>query len=260
VSFLKYDVLKAYRKYLEEKLSRETARTYYIRLDNLLDDQSINEDTIKLDFEKIIIKLEAVKYKNHFSQYKNALYHFCEFCGIAIADEHLDYIEYLKHGKRKKYRKLEAIDYTQIEKRIKHLRNKKLKLSYQALALTGLRVFELAQIKRNDCVINGDKIFFRFVGKGGKPEEVILHEKDNPIVYQNIKELIENTDQEKCVFYSAIYLQTKAKELGFKCHDLRRVFAKKEYKKSKSKSEVMAKLRHSNIKNTNLYLKSKIKL
>ena len=260
MSFLKYDVLYAYRKYLETKYSKETARTYYIKLDNLLDDQRINEDTIELDFEKILKRLEEIKYKSYFSQYKSALLRFCEFADITVSDEYLEYIEYLKHGKKKKYRKLEAIDYTKIEKRIKHLRNKKLKLSYQAMVQTGLRVSELAQIKPRDCVIYEDKIIFHFISKGGKPEEVTLYKQDNQTIYRNIKEQIENTDEERCVFYSAIYLQTKATELGFKCHDLRRAFAKMEYKKSKSKEEVMKKLRHVHIKSTNIYLNRTIKI
>lgn len=239
----------------------ETAKTYYFKLDKLLEDQSISKNsTIELDFGKILNKLRDIKYKNYFSQYKNALYHFCEFADTTISDEYLDYIENLKFNKSKKYRRLEAINYNFVKRKIERLRNKKLKLSYQAMAMTGLRVFELAQIKTCDCEISENEICFRFIGKGGKPEEVILYKEDNQTIYQNLKKQIENTDDEKCVFYSAVYLQTKAKELGFKCHDLRRAFAKLEYKKSKSKEDVMTKLRHTSIRTTSIYLNSKVKL
>ena len=258
---MKYDVLYSYRKYLEMNYSDETAKTYYFKLDKLLEDQSISKNsTIELDFGKIMNKLADIKYKNYFSQYKNALYHFCEFASINISDEYIDYIEHLKLNKSKKYRKLEAIDYNLIDRKIKHLKNKKLKLSYQAMALTGLRIFELAQIKPTDCEISEEKICFRFIGKGGKPEEATLYKKDNQTIYKNLKVQIETTDDEKCVFYSAIYLQTKAKELGFKCHDLRRAYAKIEYQKGNSKEDVMNKLRHSSIRNTNIYLNSKVEI
>jgi len=79
-----------------------------------------------------------------------------------------------------------------------------------------------------------------------------------PVVYQRVREQIENTPPDNKLFYSAIYLQNKAKKLGFKCHDLRRACAKLEYRKSKSKDEVMKKLRHSTPKTTDIYLKSRI--
>jgi len=123
---------------------------------------------------------------------------------------------------------------------------------------TGLRVSELSQITKKACLITNDRIIFSFIGKGGNEEEVFLNKQDDPKLYIAVKELIESSD--KKVFYSAIYLQTKAKELGFKCHDLRRAMAKLEYRKSKSKNVVMKKLRHSSMKNTNIYIKSKVKL
>ena len=62
------------------------------------------------------------------------------------------------------------------------------------------------------------------------------------------------------MFYSAIYLQKEAQRLGITCHNLRRAYAKLEYKKTKSRENVRKKLRHTNIKTTNIYLRSKIKV
>ena len=58
------------------------------------------------------------------------------------------------------------------------------------------------------------------------------------------------------VFYSVATLQKEAKKLGFKCHDLRRICAKDEYKKTKSKWKVKEKLGHEKMSNTKIYLKS----
>jgi len=88
----------------------------------------------------------------------------------------------------------------------------------------------------------------------------VIERMENPKLYQTLKENIINTPHDTKIFYSANYLQRKAKGLGFTCHDLRRAFNKMEYKKHRSKSAVMKKLRHSNIKTTNIYLRSKVKL
>ena len=256
---LLYNELGAYRIYLESKFSKETARTYYHRLCTLFEGQDI-VDTNNFDINKIISKLSEIEYKNHFSQAKNALFHYCEFQDITLSAETLENIKALEQNTRKKYRKFEEKDYKEIRSKISHIKNEKLKLSYQVLSVTGLRVFELSQITPSDCLVNNDFITFSFIAKGGAREDVTILKEEHLKLYQDIKKQIEKISQNKKLFYSAIYLQTKAKELGFACHDLRRVYAKLEYKKSKSKKEVMKKLRHKSIKNTNKYLKSKIKI
>lgn len=107
-----------------------------------------------------------ITYKNHFSQSKNALLHFLAFLNISISDEHLKQIENLEKNTRKKYRKLEQADFKEIDKKIKYLKNKKLKLSYQVMIETSLRVFEVAQITPSDCLISNDEIHLSFIGKG----------------------------------------------------------------------------------------------
>jgi len=216
--------------------------------------------TSGLDIEKVLLNLGQIKYKNYFSQAKNAFLHFCEFQDIALSPALMERISKLEKGARKKYRKLKPIHYSEIDRKIKHIRNKKLKLCYQVIVATGLRVSELAGITPNDCITASDEITFTFIGKGGKKESAVLKAIEYPRLYQSLKELIESTFGEKKLFYSVPYLQKKAKELGFKCHDLRRVYAKLEYKKSGSREEVMKKLRHSSPKTTNIYLKSKVKI
>lgn len=255
-----YDVLKSYREYLETKYSCETARTYSIRLCTLFEGQSLLDMENSLDIDKILNNLAGIKHKNNFSQAKNAFLHFCEFQNITLSSDVLDNIKTLENNTRKKYRKLEEKDFSLIDSKIKHIKNRKLKLSYQTILATGLRVSELAGITPNDCLISDNEITFNVVAKGGQRQMVTVSNIEYPKLYQRIKEQIGKTAPDKKLFYSAIYLQKKAKELGFQCHDLRRAYAKLEYKKSKSKTEVMKKLRHTSIKNTNIYIKSKIKV
>ena len=236
-----------------------TVETYHKRLSHLFVGQPIEDTVNRLDFDKILNKLSTIKHKNYFSQSKNAFLHFCEFQNISLSSDTLRSIEKIEQGTRKKYRKLPPINYIEVDRKIKHIRNKKLKLSYQVMLATGLRVSELASITKNDFLVDSDMITLNFVGKGGRKELVTFQKSEYPKLYLRIKEHVENVSSDKNVFYSAVYLMKNAKGLGFRCHDLRRIFAHLEYKKHKSKVKVKEKLRHTNMKNTNRYLRSKVK-
>jgi len=252
-----YDTIALYNNYLKQNFTAETARTYTAHIKPLLKNQSVNFTADKLDVEKVLDILSGIKYKNNFSKCKNAFLHFCDFLGVDLGDKYIARIEDLHHGTTRRYRKLKHIDIEAIEKKIKGLRNPKLKLSYQTMLATGLRVGELAQITKDDCLITADEIHFSFVGKGGISCSVVISRHENPRFYDDLILLIENAKHK--IFYSTIYLQIDAKKLGFTCHDLRRIYSRAEYKKTKSKEAVRRKLRHTNIKTTNIYLKSKFK-
>ena len=252
-----YNLIDSYRDYLQDKYTRETARTYWGHIKPLLKTQSINLTADNFDTEKVLDILADVKYKNNFAKYKNALFRFCEFLGIKLEIKHLNKIKELEKKTKKKYRKLKAIDFEAVNKKIKGLRNKKLRLSYQTMLATGLRVGELAGISKDDCLVSADEIHLYFIAKGGEPSTVAISKKENAKLFSDLIKLI-NATQHK-IFYSVSYLQPNAKKLGFGCHDLRRIYARQEYQKTKSKEAVRIKLRHSDIKTTNIYLKNKIK-
>lgn len=254
-----YDVLDGYRAYLSQKLRPNSVRTYYNRLESLLEGQSLIDTIEKLDISKILVNLSKIQYKNQFSQSKNALLYFLSFINIAMNDEQMKIFKVLEMKTRKKYRKMKQINYREIDKKIRYIKNQKLKLCYKTLLATGLRVSEIAQITPSNCYITNNKIILYFIGKGGNKENVSILTDEHPKLYEELKCMIEATGKTKKVFYSANYLQQKAKKLNFHCHDLRRIFAKQEYKKTKSRKYVSKKLRHTNIKTTNIYLRSKIK-
>lgn len=253
-----YDILGAYRDYLKKTFRDETARTYANRLELLLKDQSVLNFDELLDVDKMIQHLSQIKHKNEFSQSKNAFLKFIEFQHITLNQKQLNKIKQLEKNTQKKYRRKKFADYKTVDKTIKHIRNQKLKLSYQTMLVSGLRVFELSQIRRDDCIITVDFIRMYFVGKGGAEENVIILKSENRLLYENLIELISNTSGK--VFFSSNYLQKKAKEYNFQCHDLRRIYSKLEYKKTKSKKEVQEKMRHTNEKTTEIYLKSNIQM
>ena len=260
-----YNLLQEYKKHLLKSYSRATAEAYYKCLAVLLKNQPAVDTANRLDAGLVLDKLSEIKYKNHFSQSKNALLRFCDFQNIKLSNDILVRIKELENATKRKYRQLKPIEYNQIDSKIKHIKNIKLKLSYQTMIATGLRISEVAGITPNNCIISdnanhSNSITFNFIGKGRKKGTAIITSNDSPLLYERLKDLIKNTPANKKVFYSAVYLQKKARELGFGCHDLRRAFAKLEYNKCRDKTEVSRKLGHSNIKTTNIYLKSKIKL
>ena len=255
-----HNLLGDYRDWLLQSSSRETADSYRHRLAALLAGQSVSDTVNRLDIEKILDKLGGIKYKNHFSQSKNAFLHFCAFQGIKLSADTHTRIKEMSDKSIKKHRKLKEVEYSEIEDKIKRLRNMKLKLSYQTIIATGLRVSELAGLSANNCNISDDSIIFNFVGKGAKTGTVMIDKADCPKLFERLKDMIESTSADKKVFYSIGYLQRQATELGFACHDLRRAFAKLEYPKCRNKAELSEKMRHSNIRTTNIYLKSKVKV
>ena len=246
-----YDVLGEYKKYLAQSLSKATVQTYGNRLEWLLKDQSILDIENGFDIQPVLQSLQRIKYKNEF--------YFLQFKNIPLSEEQSMLIKSYEENTKKKYRKQTVIDYESIKNKITHIRNKKLKLSYQTMLSTGLRVFELSQIKKNDCIINSDNLRISFIGKGGKKETVKILKQDDIKIFDELMDYINKLESNDRLFYSVNYLQQQAEELGFHCHDLRRICAKLEYKKTKSKARVKSKLRHASIKNTNRYLKSKIK-
>lgn len=257
---MKYDVISAYREYLEKTYRPETVRTYVNRLELLVKDQSVLNFDELLDIDKMIQYLSEIKYKNEFSQSKNAFFRFLEFKRITLNQEQLSQIKQFEESTQKKYRKKKSVNYKKVDKTIKHIKNQKLKLSYQTLLTSGLRVFELSQIRRDDCIITNDFISLSFIGKGGTEESVVIQRTENELLYENLIELINNTAFSKKVFYSANYLQKKANEYNFQCHDLRRIYSKLEHKKTKSIKEVQEKMRHTNEKTTKIYLNSNIQM
>lgn len=256
---MKYNMLGGYDKYLIERYSKDTARTYRTRLNFLLEEQFLIDTYTDIDFEKVINQFAKIKHKNYFSQCKNALFHFAEFKSIKINDDYIKKISELEKSTHKKYRKRKEINYQEILKSINNQKNQKLKLSFLTMLNTGLRVSELAQITPQLSKISNKEIIFNFIGKGGEKETVTLLKASNKTLFEKLVNYIEKVDANKKLFYSAIYLQKKAKELKFECHHLRRIYAQTEYKKVHDKDIVRKKLRHTSVKTTNIYLRCKIR-
>lgn len=257
--FAKYNTLAEFHEFLKSEATAGTADTYTKAIDFLLADQLLM-DCKQLDVAKVMQKLERVKYKSYYSKYKNAFLKFADFVGIELSDQVINQLNLMQKSKTKKYRKLKPTKLVDIKKTTDQMKDKKLKLSFETMFATGLRVSELSQIKKEDCQITEDHITFNFSGKGERKERVIIRKSEHSTLFANLLKLIDQTGTDKKLFYSAGYLQTQAKEKGFQCHDLRRAFSKLEYSKHGDIEKVMKSLRHRSKRTTEVYLHSKVQI
>ena len=194
-----------------------------------------------------------------FSKHKNALYWFCDYLGYNLSSNTINTIEGMNEDKRKKRRRLNTVNLNDVKTKINYIRDKKLKLSFLTILACGFRISELSQIRKEECIIYSDVIVFRILNKNDY-QQVAIYKADDHKLFNSLIELINNTSSNNKVFYSTSYLQTKAKEKGFTCEDLRRMYAKLMYQKYKSIRKVQELLRQSNIRNTKRYLKSKVQI
>jgi integrase len=111
-----------------------------------------------------------------------------------------------------------------VNRKINVTRNKKMKLAFRLQEISGLRISELANLRKQDikfCENNRLSIFVRN-GKGGKQRR--FKTLDDKYLYKELKIFIENSKTDK-LFYSDRYMQQKAKTLDFHTHDLRKTFS-----------------------------------
>ena len=138
------------------------------------------------------------------------------------------------------------------------------------MLVSGLRVFEVENLRKDDIEINDNEIIVTVIdGKGGKYGEVKCLE--DKYLSKKLKEFLKYKTSDEKLFYTKIAMQKKAQELGFKCHDLRRAYSKlvknkllnelvevEEEKKEKIiEEEVKTALRHSRFETSKKYLYSK---
>ena len=146
--------------------------------------------------------------------------------------------------------------------KINALRNEKLKVAYRLQLRSGLRIAEIASLRKEDISFNaGDRITLNVrEGKGGKSRNVdVIPDK---YICKKIKEIIEPLKDSENIFYSAAYLKKKAVEYGLPTHDLRRLNSKDRYRderkkgqgRRESRREVQKQLGHKKPRITSAYL------
>lgn len=156
-------------------------------------------------------------------------------------------------------------------RKINTIRDKKYKLAYRLMIVSGARVFEVADLKKEDIIFNDDKTLTLKIkdGKGGKYADINCLKDD--YLFKELKCFLADKLYEENIFYSKIAMQKKAQKLNFKCHDLRRAYSKLVQKEIKEevidfldsekdlivKEEIKKAMRHSKFETSQGYLYSK---
>ena len=156
-------------------------------------------------------------------------------------------------------------------RKINTIRDKKYKLAYRLMIVSGARVFEVEELKKEDIIFNDNKTITLKIkdGKGGKSATINCLKDD--YLFKELKCFVENKLDEENLFYSKIAMQKKAQKLGFKCHDLRRAYSKLAQKEIKEevidfldcekdvivKEEIKKAMRHSKFETSEGYLYSR---
>ncbi|MDM0999022.1 MobM family relaxase TcpM, partial [Clostridium perfringens] len=151
-------------------------------------------------------------------------------------------------------------------RKVNRVRKKNYRLAYKLMLESGLRVHEVAALKKDD--FSFDKNLITINLREAKGNKLCSIELENKYLSKNISEFIETKSEDERVFPHMRYLQEQATKIGIKCHDLRRGFAKRTYKeelendspRSEALDKTRIKLRHTRSDTTKIYLNSKIKV
>lgn len=260
---LKFDVLEEYREYLDEceSISKNTALRYFSAVKNLL--QKYQFDSLsEIDTDSIESSLSKLKSKNSVSAAKNGLLRLHEFDSYFSLPDAVFFKELSSHKRNILVKKGRVIDTEKITHKINLISNKRLKMAYRLILVSGLRISEVADLKPGDIEFL-DKHQLRVHvqnGKGGKQRDVVT--TVDKYLYKGLSEHVRAIEVGGTVFYGESYMRGKAYALGFEPHDLRRAYAqltKKLYKEQgqsayAATTAVQNNLGHTCRKTTELYL------
>jgi integrase len=221
---------KDYLEYLKSKnLSKETRRTYYLRLKYYAKNKNNPENIESKD-------------RKYINQIKQAVKYYYNMQDIYYNDD-TKYISKLHDNAKKRNKKLvETLYLKQTNQKINLLQDKRKKLAFRLQEISGLRIAEIADLKKEDLEFcDKDKIIVTVKnGKGDK--ERTLKSFNNKYAWENLRNL---QDRKGRLFYSKYTLMKEAKKLGFNTHRLRKVFAETLYlkldKKEKERIEILQK-------------------
>lgn len=218
----------------------------------------------------ILEGLKSINNKTELSQVINSIRIIQQANGNIniIPEEELKSI--IKNKSNNRHKSYDPYELKDALRKINALRNDKYKLAYRLMIVSGLRVFEIEALEKDDIKFNGDDIFVTVRdGKGGKFAEVKCLE--DKYLSERLKVFLGDKESKDKIFYSKSVLQEKANKLGFTCHDLRRAYAKlvkkeltnslveveRNEKEKIIEEEVKIALRHSKFETSKRYLYSK---
>ena len=258
---MKYEILFAFREYLQNTCSPNTAKRYYYTLEKLLADQQFSK-VQEINFSHLIDRIKRLKTRNEISAAKNALKHFGEcFSGFSPIPDPL-FKELSESALKGVPQQGKELDLKRTLHKINGVRDEKLRLALRLMLASGARVSETAALEKQDIVLDGNRLEIEIRhGKGGS-NGIVTCRADLYLANALLPFLSSYAPQDR-PFYAAKTLEEKAHNLGIECHDLRRIAAqlrlqeaRKEEKASRKEAQEATRkfLRHKSFKTTSRYL------
>ena len=260
---MKYDILTGFRKHLEGMVdNKNTADRYYFAVDRFFRPLRFNrlEDVSP---EWLTEQLAAVSGKSEFSAVKNGLKYLAGYDrSLQLPTEQFFRAEGRKKRNGSK-RPSKTLYLDNISRAVNGMENLKLKLAYRLMMVSGLRVFEVAALRKEDITIEGNVITLHVrSGKGGK-EGMVVCLPDSYLARQLQNHINFSSAAGERLFYSTDYMKHEAGRHGFECHDLRRIAAityrqermrEPDMELEQANAETQAFLRHERFSTTKRYL------
>lgn len=260
---MKFD-LEKYAQELNElvakkEISKDTARSYISCL-NVIDKNCGNFELDKL--KNFLVS--TVEDKKQFLKYVAAIRKYEKHVlrqdkGILFGEPEIELFKVFKSRNSEKGKEPKISESSALRK-VNALRNEKLKYALRLQLKSGLRVSEVAELRKDDIKFSDGKIkIYVRHGKGDKAREVNVIE--DTYLYERLPKYISECKDNK-LFYTTDSLRLRAAKYDIQTHDLRRINARKrlkiEMKKGKTRSTakkvVQKELGHESSRTTDLYI------
>lgn len=260
---MKFDILYSFREQLEQEseIAQNTKKQYYKFVKKVLTGVDFNTaDEISPD--AILRGMEKLKTKNDVSAAKKGFEFFARYYPELCLPKQIGQVSKKKRNLKK--RKWQPLKLDKLKRTINGMKNKRLKYAYRLMLQTGMRVSEVAQLRKQDITFDekGEMSFYVEKTKSGCPATI---RSTNTYLLSMLPDLLKTQKETDKVFYSAEKMMHEAGQYGFECHDLRRCFAKLKYREIKPElgsyravNEVRELLRHESCRTTKIYLRRKI--
>lgn len=168
---------------------------------------------------------------------------------------------YQRYGNPKLGKKLSHSEDTYFRK-FNRLGNQRLKLAFRLQFRSGLRISEIAALKKTDMIFSDSSRISINVSCGKGRKSRIVDVVDDSYLYERLKAHIEGLSDQERLFYSENYLKKKAVDHDLKTHDLRRINSRDRFRKEiqagtgkrQARRAVGLQLGHEDPATTSLYL------
>jgi integrase len=231
---------------LKDNFITKSELVYYYELNKMI--QKIDN----LDSDNISEYLKTnTKNRKQVSNIKNGIRLLIRK-GIIQDEGFTNTIEKIQYVKPKHRRESEQqFKLRNIQNAINRMKNKRLKIGYRLMIISGLRVEETSRLIRDDIEVDNDKLIITVKNGKGNKKRIVECLPDKWL----LEELIKLEDRKDKLFYSDGYMKNMANKLNFHCHDLRKTFSNIIYYNTIDNATEILQDKLGHVKDTRTYLK-----